>query len=117
MPSRSKQILLDLVGVLALAIALLAATVSAHAETLVLPKIIGCTADGKYKVYELTGGPGQTLFAEKINGQWYLWTDIDLYNHLPHLKKSDVDLMTYFCDQSVCYTTDGFVVGAAPLEH
>jgi hypothetical protein len=119
MKSRFKQILQDLAGALAICVTLLAGTaVKAHAnEVTVLPKMIGCTADGYYRVFGVQGQPGDVLYQQQIRGQWYQWTDIDLYNNLPHVRKEDVDGTTYRCDQSVCFTADGYVIGAAPLEH
>lgn len=116
MQSRLKQFSLDVLGALALCVVLVLGTARAHAqERVVLPKMVACTADGKYRVFDLQGRPGDVLYQEQIRGQWYQWTDVDLYNNLPHVQKEDVDGATYRCDQAVCFTTDGWVIGAAPL--
>jgi hypothetical protein len=115
MQSRFNLFLKDLLGALALAIILVAGTTQTHAaELTVLPKMIGCTADGKYRVFDLHGQPGDVLYQAQIRGQWYQWTDVDLYNNLPHVRAEDIDGRTYRCDNAVCFTADGWVIGAAP---
>lgn len=120
MQSRFKLFVKDIAIALGLVIALCAGTITKApaAEVTVLPKMIGCTADGKYRVFGVQGKPGDVLYQEQVRGQWYQWTDVDLYNNLPHLRREDVDGKTYVCDQSVCFTADdGYVVGAAPFAH
>lgn len=105
----------SLLGALVLGVILVAGTVQVHAaDVTVLPKMVGCTTDGKYRVFDLHGQPGDVLYQEQIRGQWYQWTDVDLYNNLPHVRAEDVDGLTYRCDNAVCFTADGWVVGAAP---
>ena len=117
MQSRFKQVMLDVLGAAALCLVLVLSTAKAHAEEVtVLPKKIGCTVDGYYRVFGIQGQPGDVLYQQQINGQWYQWTDIDLYNNLPHVRREDVDGKTYRCDQSVCFTAGGYVMGAAPLD-
>lgn len=116
MQSRFKLFLKDLLSVLVLMIILVAGTAHVRAaEVTVLPKMTGYTTDSKYRVFDLQGQPGDVLYQEQINNQWYQWTDVDLYNNLPHVRREDVDGRTYRCDQSVCFTADGFVMAAAPL--
>lgn len=99
--------------------ALLAATIpGAHARTpkgVVLPEVMGKTADGKYNVYNVKAdAPDDFQFFGTVKGQSYMWSDSDFQTYLPKIQKIDVNNKNYICGSVVCYTRDGHVIGSRP---
>ena len=100
-----------------IAAALLLSTQNTYARqgaAFVTPQIAGKTADGRYNVYRVEGGLDDFQYTGTIGGQSYMWTDVDLYNHLPRVNRKDIDGKNIRCNNAVCFDRAGHLIGAAP---